>query len=71
MRRYEHQARTARKRPERQTDAVPVRGYGTAVSQTNEVWSKIYIVVRESKLSKWDETNPNDDIMEKLLGGKA
>lgn len=41
------------------------------LKQTNEVWSKIYIVVRESKLSKWDETNPNDDIMEKLLGGKA
>ena len=41
------------------------------LKQTNEVWSKIYIVVRESKLSKWDETNPNDDSMEKLLGGKA
>ena len=36
MRRYEHQARTARKRPERQTDAVPVRRHGTAVSQTNQ-----------------------------------
>ena len=40
------------------------------LKQTNEVWSKIYLVVRESKLSKWDENNPNDDIMEKLLGGK-
>ena len=38
--------------------------------QTNDVWSKIYLVVRESKLTKWDEKNPNDDIMEKLLGGK-
>ena len=41
------------------------------LKQTNEVWSKIYLVVRESKLSKWDEGNPNDDIMEKLLAGKA
>ena len=39
------------------------------LKQTNDVWSKIYLVVRESKLSKWDEKNPNDDIMEKLLGG--
>lgn len=39
------------------------------LKQTNEVWNKIYVVVRESKLSKWDEQNPNDDIMEKLLGG--
>lgn len=40
------------------------------LKQTNEVWSKIYVVVRESKLSKWDDKNPNDDIMEKLLGGR-
>ena len=40
------------------------------LKQTNEVWNKIYLVVRESKLIKWDETNPNNDIMEKLLGGK-
>ena len=40
------------------------------LKQTNEVWSKIYLVVRETKLSKWDDTNPNDDIMEKILGGK-
>lgn len=40
------------------------------LKQTNEVWTKIYLVVRESKLSKWDDANPNDDIMEKLLGGK-
>ncbi len=40
------------------------------LKQTNEVWNKIYLVVRESKLSKWDESSPNDDIMEKLLGGK-
>ncbi len=39
------------------------------LKQTNEVWAKIYFVVRESKLSKWDDKNPNDDIMEKLLGG--
>ena len=39
------------------------------LKQTNDVWSKIYLVVRESKLSKWDEKNPNDDIMEKILGG--
>ena len=39
------------------------------LKQTNEVWGKIYLVVRESKLTKWDEKNPNDDIMEKLLGG--
>lgn len=37
--------------------------------QTNEVWNKIYIVVREAKLSKWDGNNPNDDILESLLGG--
>ncbi len=37
--------------------------------QTNEVWAKIYFVVRETKLSKWDENTPNDDVMEKLLGG--
>ena len=35
--------------------------------QTNEVWAKIYIVVRESKLKEWDSTNPNDDVMERLL----
>jgi P27 family predicted phage terminase small subunit len=35
--------------------------------QTNEVWAKIYIVVRESKLKEWDNTNPNDDVMERLL----
>jgi len=40
------------------------------LKQTNEVWGKIYLVVRETKLSKWDESNPNDDIMEKILGGK-
>lgn len=38
--------------------------------QTNEVWNKIYMVIREAKLSKWDGTNPNDDIIEVLLGGK-
>ena len=36
---------------------------------TNDVWNKIYQVVRESKLSKWDSSNPNDDVLEKLLGG--
>ena len=39
------------------------------LKQTNDVWAKIYLVVREAKLSKWDDKNPNDDIMEKLLGG--
>lgn len=37
--------------------------------QTNEVWNKIYMVIRETKLAKWDGTNPNDDILEVLLGG--
>ena len=41
------------------------------LKQTNEVWSKIYLVVRESKLSRWDDSNPNDDIMEKLFGGNG
>ena len=40
------------------------------LKQTNDVWNKIYLVVRESKLSKWDGNNPNDDILEVLLGGK-
>lgn len=38
---------------------------------TNEVWSKIYAVIRESKLSKWDDNSPNDDVMAKLLKGKG
>ena len=38
--------------------------------QTNEVWNKIYMVIIEAKLAKWDGTNPNDDIIEVLLGGK-
>ncbi len=40
------------------------------LKQTNDVWDKIYLVVRESKLTTWNENNPNDDVMEKLLGGK-
>ena len=39
------------------------------LKQTNDVWNKIYQVVRETKLSKWNENSPNDDVMEKLLGG--
>jgi len=39
------------------------------LKQSNEAWSKIYVVVREAKLKEWDSANPNDDIMEKLLGG--
>lgn len=34
---------------------------------TNDVWAKIYAVIRESKLTKWDDKNPNDDIMARLL----
>ena len=40
------------------------------LKQTNDAWNKIYLVIRESKLTKWDDANPNDDIMERLLGGK-
>ena len=39
------------------------------LKQANDVWNKIYQVVREAKLSKWDDSSPNDDVMEKLLGG--
>ena len=39
--------------------------------QTNEVWAKIYMVVRESKLKDWDNSNPNDDVMERLLSVPA
>jgi hypothetical protein len=38
---------------------------------TNEVWAKIYAVVRETKLSKWDDNSPNDDVMTRLLKGKG
>jgi len=38
---------------------------------TNEVWAKIYAVIRESKLSRWDDNSPNDDVMAKLLKGKG
>jgi hypothetical protein len=37
------------------------------LKDTNEVWSKIYAVVRETKLSNWDEYSPNDDVMSRLL----
>lgn len=40
------------------------------LKQTNEVWNKIYDVIRESRLKEWDSKNPNDDVMEKLLSGK-
>jgi len=33
----------------------------------NEAWQMIYAVIRESKLSRWEESDPNDDVMEKLL----
>ena len=36
---------------------------------TNDVWFKIYQVVRETKLTKWDGKTPNDDVLESLLGG--
>jgi P27 family predicted phage terminase small subunit len=38
--------------------------------QTNEVWAKIYVVISESKLSKYPDSNPNDDILENLFRGK-
>jgi phage terminase small subunit len=37
--------------------------------QANDAWAKIYIVVRETKLQEWDKNSPNDDVMERLLGG--
>ena len=40
------------------------------LKQANDAWAKIYAVVRETKLKEWDDSNPNDDVMEKLLGGK-
>ena len=43
---------------------------GNYLKQSNEAWSKIYAVVRETKLKEWDSNNPNDDVMEKLLGGR-
>jgi phage terminase small subunit len=41
------------------------------LKQSNDAWAKIYTVVRESKLKEWDSANPNDDVMERLLGGKG
>ena len=38
--------------------------------QTNDVWAKIYAVVRETKLTEWNDDSPNDDIMENLLRGQ-
>lgn len=38
--------------------------------QTNEVWAKIYQVIRETKLSSIDNNSPNDDIMENILRGR-
>ncbi|HEY9059322.1 MULTISPECIES: hypothetical protein [Oscillospiraceae] len=37
---------------------------------TNEVWTKIYAVVRESKLKQYDGYTPNDSVMEALLSRK-
>lgn len=37
--------------------------------QTNDVWAKIYAVVRETKLTEWSDDSPNDDIMENILRG--
>ena len=42
----------------------------TYLKMTNDVWSKIYQVVRETKLTEIDPNSPNDDVMESLLGGK-
>ncbi|MBQ7797583.1 MAG: terminase [Clostridia bacterium] len=41
----------------------------TYLKQTNDCWAKIYSVVRESALSNWEDSNPNDDVMEQLLRG--
>lgn len=38
--------------------------------QTNEVWAKIYVVIREAKLSKYTDSSPNDDVLESLFRGK-
>lgn len=40
------------------------------LKMTNDVWAKIYQVVRETKLTEIDENSPNDDVMESLLRGK-
>ena len=40
------------------------------LKMTNDVWAKIYQVVRETKLTEIDNNSPNDDVMESLLGGK-
>ena len=40
------------------------------LKMTNDVWSKIYQVVRETKLTEIDNNSPNDDVMESILGGK-
>ena len=37
------------------------------LKMTNDVWAKIYQVVRETKLTELDNSSPNDDIMESLL----
>ena len=42
---------------------------GNYLKQSNDAWAKIYAVVRETKLKEWDNNSPNDDVMEKLLGG--
>lgn len=39
------------------------------LKQTNDVWAKIYAVVRETKLTEWNDNSPNDDIMENILRG--
>lgn len=40
------------------------------LKMTNDVWSKIYQVVRETKLTEIDNNSPNDDIMEGILRGR-
>ena len=40
------------------------------LKMTNDVWAKIYQVVRETKLTELDSASPNDDIMESLLRSK-
>ena len=38
---------------------------------TNDIWNKIYVVVRESKITNWDGSNPNTDVMEEILRRKV
>jgi phage terminase small subunit len=43
---------------------------GNYLKQSNDAWGKIYTVVRETKLTQWDDNSPHDDVMEQILSGK-